>query len=564
MSTRILPVRTGPRSTAEPRTPAERPSAMSLLVEQARDAERSGEWTLALERYAAAFRLLTTEGDASSAADILRSTGVVHWQRGDGELAEEHFECSIAIAQCARLPTLQAQALNCMAVVEQFRGRIVRARELYAFARGIAERTSDDRMLAMVDQNLGTLANIEGDPAGALTSYSSALAGFRRLADKRGEAWALVNMGIARTDLGGWEQAEACFAEAFDVADALRDTAALGTIEINRAKLYVRKGDHMLARESCDRAFEIFSRLGSRRWLAETHRVYGSLFRETGKPTLALNHLLEAVEAAAQSEDRLCEAEAESEKALLHLQEERNPDALRSLNRAHRLFTELHARRELHDIDTRLDGLEGRYLEVVRAWGEAIESTDRYTAGHCERVAEYTCMLGAALGIQGRDMTWLRMGAFLHDVGKTEVPVEVLNKPDKLTDDEWAMMQAHTTKGDDIVAALDFPWEIRPIVRSHHEKWDGTGYPDRLAGEDIPLHARILCVADVFDALTTTRSYRPALSRAEALRIMRRDSGRHFDPELLELFLQVLPPERAAGQSSATPRASGRPAMAAA
>ena len=539
-------------------------SPMQQLLELAREAERSGEWTTALEHYADAFRRVTVDGDATAAADMLRAMGVVHWQRGDWEHAEEHYEASLAIAEASDLPQQHARALNSMAILEQFRGQIGRARELYGSARAIAAEHGDDRTVAMVDQNLGTLANIEGDATSALGSYTSALRGFRRLNDSRGQAWALANMGIAHTDLGAWDEAESCFAQAFEVADALRDTATLGSTEISRAKLYVRKGDHAAARESCDRAFEIFSRLGSRRWLAETHRIYGLLFRETGKRRLALMHLKEAASAAAASEDRLCEAESEAEAALLHLQEERNADALRSLNRAHRLFEELHARRELLDIDARLDGLESRYLEVVRAWGEAIESTDRYTAGHCERVADYTCLLGGAVGIHGRDLTWLRMGAFLHDVGKTEVPVEVLNKPTGLTADEWEMMKAHTTRGDEIVASLDFPWEIRPIVRSHHEKWDGTGYPDRLAGNDIPLHARILCIADVFDALTTTRSYRPALSRVEALRIMRQDAGRHFDPELLEIFCTILPPENRSELPAVAPRMGGRPEMVAA
>ena len=537
---------------------------ITRLVEQAHEAERSGEWSLALDRYAEAFRLLPASRDAAAAADILRASGVVHWQRGDWEVAEEHYEASLAIAARCDLPQLRARALNSLAILEQFRGHINRAQELYGAARVIAHEVGDDRTLAMVDQNLGTLANIQGNAASALASYTSALRGFRRLADSRGQAWALNNIGLAHTDLGSWEEADVCFAQAFEVADALRDTAILGGTEINRAKLYVRKGDHAAARESCDRAFEIFSRLGSRRWLAETHRIYGQLFRETGKRRLALMHLKEASSAAAASEDRLCEAESEAEAALLHLQEERNAEALRSLNRAHRLFTELHARRELLDIDARLDGLEGRYLEVVRAWGEAIESTDRYTAGHCERVAAYTCLLGGAIGIHGRDLTWLRMGAFLHDVGKTEVPVEVLNKPSGLTAEEWELMKAHTTKGDEIVSALDFPWEIRPIVRSHHEKWDGTGYPDQLKGPEIPLHARILCIADVFDALTTTRSYRPALSREEALRIMRQDSGRHFDPELLEIFCTVLPPENRSDLPAVPPRIGGRSEMVAA
>jgi putative nucleotidyltransferase with HDIG domain len=149
-------------------------------------------------------------------------------------------------------------------------------------------------------------------------------------------------------------------------------------------------------------------------------------------------------------------------------------------------------------------------------------------------------MLAAAAGFEGRDLVWIRMGAFLHDVGKTEVPAEVLNKPGKLTADEWEMMRSHTTAGDAIVAGLDFPWDIRPIVRNHHERYDGSGYPDGLCGEDIPFAARVLCVADIYDALTTTRSYRPAYTPAEALDVMRAEAGSVLDPKLFELFASVI------------------------
>jgi HD-GYP domain-containing protein (c-di-GMP phosphodiesterase class II) len=132
------------------------------------------------------------------------------------------------------------------------------------------------------------------------------------------------------------------------------------------------------------------------------------------------------------------------------------------------------------------------------------------------------------------------MGAFLHDVGKTKVDVGILNKPGKLDAREWEEMRAHTVAGDEIVAELGFPYDIRAIVRSHHERWDGTGYPDRLAGEQIPLNARILCVADVYDALTTSRSYRAELPVEEARSIMVELSGAAFDPSLLDVFLRIL------------------------
>ena len=158
--------------------PSGPPSALVALLERARAAEVSGDWSSAIATYAAAFRLLTTEGDAAAAAEIMRAAGVVHWQRGDCELAEEHFEASLAIADCAGLDAVRPRILNGMAILEQFRGGIDRARALYGAARDAAARQGDDRLLAKVDQNLGTLANIEGDSASALTSYTSALAGF--------------------------------------------------------------------------------------------------------------------------------------------------------------------------------------------------------------------------------------------------------------------------------------------------------------------------------------------------------------------------------------------------
>ena len=294
------------------------------------------------------------------------------------------------------------------------------------------------------------------------------------------------------------------------------------------------------ARACCDDAFQLFSRIGSTSGLGETYRAYGALYTESGKLHLAEAHFKLVAELARDARDPLLEAEAEAGFALVHLAGGRNAEALKSLNRAHALFTDLRARRELSDVEQSLDRLEETFLRIVEAWGESIESKDRYTAGHCSRVAEYTCLLAEAVGIRGRELTWLRMGAFLHDVGKTKVDVEILNKPDQLDAREWDEMRAHTVWGDEIVAELGFPYDIRAIVRNHHERWDGTGYPDRLAGEEIPLNARILCVADVFDALTTSRSYRPAMPVEKALTIMRELSGVAFDPHLLDVFIRVL------------------------
>jgi diguanylate cyclase (GGDEF)-like protein/putative nucleotidyltransferase with HDIG domain len=233
-------------------------------------------------------------------------------------------------------------------------------------------------------------------------------------------------------------------------------------------------------------------------------------------------------------------AETLRERAELYRGEGRNREALQNLNRSHRLFTQLRAKRELANVDQSVSRLEDDFVNVVERWGESIEAKDRYTQGHCLRVANLACAVAATCGIEGQALFWFRIGAMLHDVGKLVVPSEVLNKPGKLDENEWALMRSHTTAGVDMLAGIDFPWDVRPIIESHHERWDGKGYPHGLSGESIPLSARILAVADVYDALTSVRSYKVAMSHETALGIMRRDSGTAFDPEVFAKFEEVV------------------------
>jgi putative nucleotidyltransferase with HDIG domain len=201
------------------------------------------------------------------------------------------------------------------------------------------------------------------------------------------------------------------------------------------------------------------------------------------------------------------------------------------------LFARLAATRELIDVDRRVKRLETEFLAIVHQWGSSIEHADRYTQGHCERVADYACALATDVGMDEQILLWFRMGAVLHDVGKIMVPAEILNKPGPLSNAEAATMREHPARGEMLIAGVGFPWDIRPMIRHHHERWDGRGYPDRLAGLQIPLAARILCIADVFDALTSSRSYRAAYTMEEAAALMNADAGCAFDAELLAIFL---------------------------
>jgi putative two-component system response regulator len=177
---------------------------------------------------------------------------------------------------------------------------------------------------------------------------------------------------------------------------------------------------------------------------------------------------------------------------------------------------ELRARvRSLMRVKRLTDALESAET-LVLALGKIVEARDPYTQGHCERLAAYASALGARLGLEQPDLDALYRGAFLHDIGKVAVPDRVLLKPRRLDADEYELMKQHPQIGESLCGTLRSLERVRPIVRHHHERWDGSGYPDGLAGDDIPLLAQIVGVVDVFDALTTDRPYRKALSTAAA------------------------------------------------
>jgi putative nucleotidyltransferase with HDIG domain len=186
------------------------------------------------------------------------------------------------------------------------------------------------------------------------------------------------------------------------------------------------------------------------------------------------------------------------------------------------------------------DRLEGLYLAAIRTLALTVAAKDPYTSGHIHRVTAYALAIARHIGCTKEELTDLETGALLHDIGKIGVPEHILTKPGRLDDIEMAAMRRHPEIGWNILSPLDFPEVVKQIVRNHHERQDGKGYPDGLTGEELPLLVRIVCVADVFDALTSARPYRGPLSVAQARAIMREDSGTHFDPALLTAFFEVL------------------------
>lgn len=199
------------------------------------------------------------------------------------------------------------------------------------------------------------------------------------------------------------------------------------------------------------------------------------------------------------------------------------------------------------------DDLE-RAESVLVALSNAIEAKDAYTEGHAERVAHYAVEIGRQLGLPKDRLRTLRLGGLLHDIGKIGIAEEILNKPGPLDDAEWVVMKRHPEIGDRICRPLQSLRDVLPIIRSHHERPDGSGYPDGLRGEAIPLEARIVCLADIYDALATSRSYKRAFSRERCVEIIREEAERgRLDPVVVEAFVAYL-----VGREEAKRAAAGR------
>jgi putative nucleotidyltransferase with HDIG domain len=510
---------------------------LQALIESGREAQRTGAWDEALAHFDSALQMLPPEGDSKTRSDLLRWTGTVHAERGNLDGAWENFESSRLIAEGAGLREQVGSALVSQAGVELLRGSIEIAADLFLQARGIAEDVGQERLVALIDMNLGIIANIQGNVAMALLSYRSSLDRYRRLGDDFSATRALMNMGMAHVDLAEWDAADTCFGEAGDIAGRTGDAVMTGRVELNRAELHLKRRRYEAAQESVDRSLHIFHRLRTKSAIAEAYKFYGILYRETGKPEQSDTHFALSLGMAEACQNRLLQAETQMEWALLHLEEERKQEGVLYLNRSLQLFRDLKAGREVLDIERRLDRLKELYMPAVKGWGAGLaEGKDPYQVGHAQRVADYATKLAREVGVNGWDLTWLRIGAFIHDLGNMAVPEDVLQKMDVLNDQERELMKVHTIMGDSMAKQLDFPDEVRPIVRSHHEHWAGTGYPDRLVGEEIPLSARIVSLADVYDALTSPRSFRSAYTREEALQIMHRDSEKMFDPKLYGVF----------------------------
>ena len=522
-------------SAAHPSSPE-----LEALLDQGRLAELRGQEQAARDLYERALHSLAAGTPAWTIARLLLGVGRTHMATRNAGAALDCVEAVLALPQEHGMDVAVAEALELRGRVRWREGMLAAAGEDFTDARQRARLAGRPALAALSATHLGDLALLRGDISGAIALAELALNEYRTAGDEALAGLTAARLATLYADAKRWNAAEQAFADAAASATQRRDDHLLALLEIARAEMALDRANVERASASADRALEIARRLDDPQLSARAVILAGVVARELGDHGRADRMLEQGDRQAQELDDLLLMAEIARERADLHARDERHVDALAALNRAYRALAQLRVRGADGDATRRLRRLDEGFIDVVRRWAQRIESKDHATAGHCDRVADVTCEIARRMGVEAHALVWYRVGAYLHDIGKLEVPPSILNKQGRLTAEEWAVVKRHPAAGAAMLRGVDFPWEVRPIVESHHECWDGSGYPHGLAGEEIPLAARIFTVADVYDALVSRRSFKAALSHHEALEVMRRDVGRQFDPAVFKVFEEIV------------------------
>jgi len=512
------------------------PDAARLLNE-AQTQERAGCFSEALAGYESAIGVAERSGAHGVRIEALRRLAIMRHHRGESSRARELCRESYEAARQIGDDLLAAQAMNTMGGLDLSAGSLEPARQ--AFVAALELGGTSRELHARVQQNLGIVATIQGELDEAIARYERSLAAYRECEDQHGCALTFHNLGMVSADRGHLAAADCYFRESRTLAARAGDAYLEGLCLVNHAEVDVARQRFEGARQDAEEALALFDQLGARGPKADAYRVIGMVYRETGRSALAESRLRMAIELAAGAGSPLGEAEANHELALLCQSMGRNPEALQLLNAAYRLFGRVDARAEMVHVGAKVAELKAAYLAIVRDWGRSIESSDVYTFGHCERVAQHAVATARLLGLDDEQETTVLLGAYLHDVGKLRTPLEILRKPGPLTDEERAVVEQHPLRGVEMLKDVEFPWDLASVIRWHHERYDGSGYPDGLVGDSVPLAAQIVGIADYYDAHVTTRPGHPAITPEEAIDRLKSHRG-YWSGPVVDAFLKAL------------------------
>ena len=456
-------------------------------------------WDEALENYEIGLVVYEDAGDSKGMADMHNAIGIINFERGAWGESEKHYHRALELIE-DRHPLLRAKIHN----------------------------------------NLGALYNARGDCDLAISSYMRSVPDFERTGNETGLAQAYHNLGMSFADKNDWNTAEGYYEKSLSISRRLKVPELASLTYLGLSDLYVRTSRLEHAEEYCRMAFTMLTDLDDKLGIAEAQKIFGIIDRHRRKWNSASDHFEKSIEMNEECSSPLGLAESYYEYGLMCRDSGRNEDAYNYLSRSLAIFEGLRASKDVENVRFEVRKIEDLYLNIIEALGTAVETKDPYTLGHSSRVAYYSLSLAERLSLTQDMGRGILIAAYLHDIGKIYVGHEILNKPGKLDHTEFETVKRHPEMGVTSLSAVEFPWEVKQYVLHHHERYDGTGYPAGLRGEEIPLGAQVIAVADFFDALTSHRSYRKAWSRDEALNILRTNRGVLFSERLVDEFVDLI------------------------
>ncbi len=474
-------------------------------------------------------------------AETFNQVGQLLAKKGDHDRALGYLQRAIGAYRRLQDKPGMCKALRNLGVIYVQLGEFEEAELNYHEAVELAEGIRDRMLYADLVNNLGAIKNMKGNWEEALDLYHESLEIYEANDEIRKCAYTRNNLAITLCERGFYSRAFEYFLKAHKTALEIKDGSLALIVDINLADLYLKEKQYDQASAHCIRAEEHLMESKSVNGnLVETWKIAGKIAYQRKDYDTALQYFNDAHKTAREIGAKFLEAEVLMERGVLYGAMKRNLDALTDLEGSYAIYNSLKAEGKREQTERVIDSIEKLYLEVFESMAREVDRKDEYTKGHSDRVASLALLLARELGIRGHALKTIVAAALLHDIGKLKIEDNILKKPGRLTDHEFDCIQKHPEVGVELLRRMEFPWDIKPLILHHHEKLDGTGYPLGLKGEDIPLGARIICIVDVFDALTSDRVYRAAYDTERALAIMLEGSGSSFDPVLLGSFSQFV------------------------
>ncbi len=491
-------------------------------------------------------------------AKSLRLIGISYSQRGEYEKALDNSLKALAIYNGTTDSAGLSSTLNTIGVIYRNRGDSQKALEYYTKSLAISMDIGDKRRIATTTNNIGIIYQNLNEWERALEFAEKSLQSFIELEDDLGIASSCNNVGTILKYQGNLTAAEENFQRAYDILQRIGYKTGLSASCNNLGELYMQRRDFKKAGHYFHQALEAAIEADAKERILYSYEYLSNLHEATGDFQKALQYYTKYSDLNQQVFSE------ESTRNMIQLQikfetEKKEKEAeiyrLKNIELRNEISERIHIEEVLRKHQEQLEDLINEHtVELINSYNQLersfqgsivliskiTELRDPYTSGHQIRVAKLASAIAKELDLPEEKVEAINIAALVHDIGKINIPQEILSKPGVLSDLEMRMIQIHPEAGRDILSEINFPWPIARIVREHHEHYDGSGYPQGLKADDIMIEARIICVADVIEAMSSHRPYRPVLGLEEAVREITENENILYDREVVNACRKVI------------------------